>query len=201
MKRLTIIAIAMLMAASVFAQRRPKLTPLYYDYIFAMEGLNPGDDMLFDDGLIAGGFTIGKKAVGFIMRNKTTMPIQIVWDETNIIMNGVAKRVMPDGVKYADKDKTHSPTLIPPGAAVEKDMVPVDNIRFFSGAYTGSEWFVSPMLPIHDGGVADQRAQILAKKGEQLSVFMTLQQADTKYYYTWNFYIAEINELANVRSR
>jgi hypothetical protein len=171
-----------------------KKKPTYFDYKFSMEDC-ASETLLFEDSLLIARFNIAQKGIAIRLENKSDKPLLIIWDETNYIHGSNAMRVMHNGVKYADRNNSQAPTLIPPGAAINDEVTPTDNVSFYSGGrYTSAEWLVAPLFPLHDAGLPDRKKTILDMKGSQIGLFMTIQRGENKLNYHWKFNLEEINE-------
>jgi hypothetical protein len=186
MKQLVIILLLMAGCVSPYPTANPNAKK--YDYSYSMEGVAPGADMIYEDSILHVGFVIGPKEISFVMKNKSTQPLRILWDETSFITGGEAKRIMHAGVKYSERNNAQPPTLIPPGAAIDDLVAPVDNVIYLSG------WITRPLFPGGDAGRADLREEILGLSGHPFAVFMPVQQGDKTHNYHWKFKIEEVIE-------
>ena len=78
----------------------------------------------------------------FKLENKSSNNLKIEWDDASYIgIDNSASRVLHSGVRYVDKNKSMSPTVVPPGSYVEDLIVPVNLI-----SYLGGEWHISPLI-------------------------------------------------------
>jgi len=171
-----------------------KKKPTYFDYGFLMEGTTDSD-MTFEDSVIVAKFIVLQKGIAIQVKNKLADPLRIIWDETNIVHGSNAMRVMHNGVKYSDRNNSQQPTLIPPGSMITDEIIPTDNVSFYSGGrYTSSEWFVSPLFPLHDAGDPNRKETIMAMIGHPISLFMTIQNKEERLNYNWKFFIDTISE-------
>jgi hypothetical protein len=164
-----------------------------FEYEFSMEGVPDKSQLVFSDSILDARFIILEKAIAVNIENKSDIPIQIVWDKTNYIHGSEAKKVMHTGVKYADRNQSQPNTIIPPGTRIQEEIVPTENVSFYSGGtYTRAEWFTAPLFPLHDGGSESRRAEVLRMKGFPIGLFVTMIVGKEEVYYNWKFYIENI---------
>lgn len=109
----------------------------------------------FEDSLIRITFTANTNQFEFILENKTEHSIKVPWDEAAIIGgNGASMRVIHLGVKYIDKEKPQSPSVIARNSHKFDLLCPVDNISFSSSL----GWMIAPLITKADIG---QTIQVL----------------------------------------
>lgn len=129
----------------------------------------------------------------FDLKNKTKYPIKINWDDvTYVDAYGEAKRVIHQGVKYANRNETQAITTIPRGAKVSDFLVPTDNIVYSSNI----GWYETNIIPVsfRERNKAEQSLDIY--KGKKLSIMMPLQIENVQNDYMFEF---EIGNDANVK--
>jgi len=100
----------------------------------------------FEDGLVKIVWLPSSSQFGFILTNKTSHSVKIIWDETVYVdESGMSKRVMHSGVKYINKSNPQPPTTVVRGATISDIVFPTDNVYYVSGKYGG--WRELPLLP------------------------------------------------------
>jgi len=140
----------------------------------------------FEDVNIVADFSLFDKAIAVKIKNKTASAIEVNWDSVSFVdINGKSNRVIHTGIRLMDRDKPQAPSVIPPGAALEDEITPVDNIRFESGQYGG--WKIDPLMPPLD---ENQQKYV----GKTLSVFMPLEINGKKKEYNFKIEITGIKE-------
>lgn len=78
------------------------------------------------------------KGFAFSVKNKTSEPSKIIWDESAVVVpEGSSSRVIHDGVKYSEMENSQPPTTIPPGANLDEYVGPINKISYSSN----SGWF------------------------------------------------------------
>ena len=110
----------------------------------------------FEDGLIA--VQIGTLHNGFRInvRNKSDQSVKLIWDETSFIdLDGTLSRVMHIGVKYADRNTSQPPTVIPAHQRLVDEVSPTDRVWFRpASAHLAAGWQNGPLLkPAYTGTV------------------------------------------------
>lgn len=156
----------------------------YYDShtVFSLTQPSPSHALSYEDASIAINFTIANEEVDFTLSNKTQEPQSINWDEVSFIdLNGTAHRVLHQGVKFVDRDKPQSPTVIPPGAKINDLVALSDGVRFNSSI---NDWERDPLLP---------PSQTIANyKGKTFGVFMPISVDGKKKNYTFTIRIEDV---------
>lgn len=86
-------------------------------------------------------FTVTQRQVGFVLRNTSSAPIRVIWDESAFIdHSGRAHRVMHEGIRYSERDRSMVPTLVPPGASLSDFLFPTSYV-----SWVGNEWVERPL--------------------------------------------------------
>jgi hypothetical protein len=101
-------------------------------------------------------------ALHFSLRNKGDGPIRIDWNSVALVDTaGRSHGVIHTGVKLVDRTAPKAPTIVPPGASIEDEITPVDNVDLVDG-----NWVTQNLLPsgFHSGQVI----------GKDLTVFLPL---------------------------
>lgn len=131
----------------------------------------------YEDGLVSAETILLNDGVGLKIRNKATSTMRLSWDEAAFIdASGAVARVMHSGVRYMERDRSQPPSIIPAGATLEDQAVPVDRVRFTSGQYGG--WNTSPLLPASE-----------AVPGKRFGLLIPLELEGEKLEYTFWFQV------------
>ncbi len=168
-----------------------------YIYSYKLLDNHAKTDKSFDDGKISASFMVGEKQIDFSLKNLTSDPIKINWDESSLIILGESKRVMHKGVKYTDRGSSQVPTIIPSNSLIEDCVIPTDNISYAEG-YFGSNYSVPPswkikdLLPVNDNFDADRKQYILNSKGQTIKLFLSIEINNQKTNYTFEFQITDV---------
>ena len=116
--------------ASLVEVARPPATKQRYG---ATTVISPADSSRykFEDGLVAVQVGTLHNAVRLNVRNKTDQSIKVIWDEASFIdVDGSLSRVMHIGVKYADRNASQPPTVIPAQQRLADDVFPTNRVWF-----------------------------------------------------------------------
>jgi uncharacterized protein YcfL len=151
-------------------------------YFFTMVKPIINNSLLFDDTAIKIQFSISQKKIQFVLKNKTENPITIDWNKVSYIdVSMESHRVMHTGVRYIERDKPQAPTIIPPTAKVEDEIIPVDKV--FYGEYLDT-WLVRPFFPLGP--------EALSYKGKSFSIFMPLEINGVVKNHLFTFTIQDV---------
>jgi hypothetical protein len=125
----------------------------------------PSDAASFETDRYALTFTLSDKGLDFTLKNKGDDPIRIDWNSVAYVdTTGQSQGVIHNGVKLVDRTAPKAPTLVPPGASIADQIVPVNNVELVN-----TEWVTHPLLPTGPAG--------LKAVGSQFSVFLPLEIA------------------------
>jgi hypothetical protein len=120
------------------------------------------------------------KQVAFTLKNKTDNPIKVDWDQVSYVdPEGKSHKAMHQGIRFIERDRSQSPTTIPPGATLEDFVYPSDAVTMI-----GNEWSTPMLFP-----AAPKAA---AFKGKSFSVFMPLEVNGATKNYNFVFAIEDI---------
>lgn len=86
----------------------------------------------------------GPQSISIALQNKTQDRLAVIWDETSFIpSDGASSRVFHVGVRYSEKNEPQAPTVVPPGARIEDEILPSDYTGYSDGA---NEWVTAPIV-------------------------------------------------------
>jgi hypothetical protein len=159
----------------------------------------------FEDGLAVVQVAALYNAVKLEVRNKTDHSIKVVWDEASFIdLDGHLSRVMHIGVKYADRNASQPPTVIPAHQQLADDIFPTDRV-YFGGAYgrTPAGWRNGSLLKPANTVVTAQpgvpmaappdsfATAVHARIGKRFGVLIPLEVEGVKHEYTFWFVVKD----------
>ena len=154
------------------------------EYTFTMLKPRPSDRLMYEDAFVQITFTISKRQIAFLLRNKTDNPISIDWNQVSYIdLSGGSHKVMHEGVKYITRSESQPPSIIPPTANLKDIVFPIDYVSYSSSRYS-SGWREEPLFP--EGPAAAKY------KGGTFSVFMPLVVNGSAKNYLFSFKIINV---------
>lgn len=109
------------------------------------------------------------RGVVFNLENGSGETILLIWDESAIIIKGIAKRIMHTGVKYIDRARSQPPSVIPPESSLRDGLWPIANVEYSNTKY---EWKHVPEI---------------LQRGETLGVLLTLKIGESLKRYSFTF--------------
>jgi hypothetical protein len=162
----------------------------------------PGDSSryAFEDGLIAAQIGVLHNGVRLNVRNKGDQSIKLIWDETSFIdIDGTLSRVMHIGVKYADRNASQPPTVIPAQQRLVDDLFPTNRVWYrpasqrlpagyqngplLKPAYAGGEVQAGATMAAPDSFTTVVRSQV----GRRFAVVVPFEIGGMKNEYTFWF--------------
>lgn len=90
-----------------------------------------------------------KQEFSIVVENKTSHRISMIWDESALILpDGFIDKLIPDGTKFINAEKTVLPTVIPPNSKVLKMFCTNKQVNYQSFGYYGAKgWVVYNLFP------------------------------------------------------
>ena len=151
-------------------------------YFFTMVKPTVNDSLVFDTNAIKIRFLLSPERIGFHLQNKTEDPITIDWNKVSYVdVSGESHRVIHAGVRYLERDRPQAPTIVPPTARVEDDIIPVDYV-------ISSEEGGWDRLPFFKR----MSAAAVLYKGKSFSIFMPLEINGVVKNYLFTFTIQDV---------
>jgi|GEM_PF-1365022 len=107
--------------------------------------------------------------ISFVMINKTKSVLKIVWDSSAFVdPNGQSHRVMHQGVRYLERDKSIPPSVLAPDAKLSDTIYPTDYVSLVS-----NDWVENPIVS--------------SKPGQRFSVLLAIDNGSQIENYTITF--------------
>jgi hypothetical protein len=151
------------------------------EYILEMVKPNESKVLSFETDHYSISFSAAPTAMHFVLRNKGDGPMRIDWNSVAFVdVSGRSQGVLHNGIKFADRAALKSPSVIPPGASIEDDIVPVESVEFVD-----MQWITHRLLPTSTGA-----SELL---GKDFSVFMPLDVDGKVENRTFVFRVGAIN--------
>ena len=143
----------------------------------------------YEDDYIDITWTILTDRFEFELKNKTDYTIKINWNEISYVtVGGEAKRVIHEGIKYADREKEQTTTTIPRGSKITDFLVPTENIYYNENLL---EWKYRNIIPISSTSKEDLQSRVDSYKKGQMSIMMPLQIENVQNDYLFEFEIGD----------
>ena len=143
----------------------------------------------YEDDYIDITWTVLSDRFEFELQNKTDYTMKIDWDEISFItIDGNAKRVIHEGIKYADRSKDQAITTIPRGSKITDFLVPAENIYYNEILL---KWRHKNIIPISSTSKEDLQNRADSYKNGQMSIMMPLQIENIQNDYLFEFEIGD----------
>ncbi len=121
----------------------------------------------------------------FKLLNNSNHTLKLIWDEAVFVdLDGKTSKVMHKGVKYSEREKSQTPSVIIKGANIEDVASPIDKVYYFEGIhlpYTGKTigngWKTKSMLP----------SLFVGKEPGEIRLMLPIQVKDVINEYTFVF--------------
>lgn len=158
-----------------------------YPVIYNCSMIKPeiGNTLLYSDENLSIQYRIVSDSITFQLTNKTNNPIKVDWNQISFIdSTGLAQRIMHTGVKYNNANEYQQPSIVPPLAKIEDQLIPTKNIWFEKGEYGG--WRTNPLFP--EGPIAEKLV------GSTFGVFFPLEINGQIVNYNFTFRIESITK-------
>lgn len=152
---------------------------------------NPVSGMQFiDDNIAVDWDYVNKSRINFKLKNNSQKNMKIIWDDAAYVdANGKVERIMHYGVKYADRNESKPPSIIPSGAILEDAVIPVGVVGNYA-AYGASGWFEGTLFGFStDPAIAEK--QKLKTFGQSVKVLLPIEISGAITEYTFVFSIKE----------
>jgi len=109
------------------------------------------------------------KQISFVITNKTKNALKIVWDSSAFVdPDGNSHKVMHQGVRYIERDKSIPPSILVPGTKLSDMIYPTDYINLVN-----NEWVESSIVS--------------SKPGQRFSVLLAIDNGDQIQSYVITF--------------
>ena len=159
----------------------------YVRYRFAMVKPIPNESMVFEDAQMAFVFVVQPKGIACGIKNKTTDPVTINWNNVSYIdADSEAHKVIHAGVRYQDKAAPQPPTVVPPLAKITETLLPADHITSSS-----SGWSEKPLWK--DFAHLSEDLSVLKRHiGSTFALFLPIEVEGKTKNYTFLFKITDV---------
>ena len=121
------------------------------------------------------------------INNKSEKTIKVIWDNCVFVNpNGDNSKFMHDGIKYIDREKSQSPTLIIKKNSINDILLPTNNVYFTTGKYGG--WKTKPLFGNTASLVSEEDLNNNSKSnlGKNFIIMLTFEYDSKNIEYTFN---------------
>ncbi len=154
-----------------------------FEYTIKLTAPKAATTATFEDQNISAEMSLFDEAIAVKIKNKTNAAIQVNWDSVSFVdIRGKSNRVIHTGVRLMDRDKPQAPSVIAPGAILEDEITPVDNIHLESEG-----WKTEPLMP----NLGENQNSYV---GKTLAIFLPLEINGKKKEYNFKVEITGIKE-------
>ena len=177
-------------SGNITAARKFELKFLKGDYLahynIALVKPIENKDLIFEDENIKIHFDISKKELSFVLANKTETPIEINWDKVSYVdFNKTSKKIIHSGVKFSEREKTQTESVIPPLSNLEDIIIPSDNIYYSERTKNWEKELIFPYgLELGSNLI-----------GKNFSIFLPLKIDEKVKNYFFTFKVENVNSL------
>lgn len=124
--------------------------------------------------------------INFELTNRLDRTIKIIWDEVVFVdADGKSSRVMHDGIRYIDRNKSLPVTAIPSGATINEMVLPTSNVQY--GGLKG--WLEYSYLPKHSNNKNTIDGLGKLYTGKTIKIVLPIVYDDKTHDYTFVFKI------------
>ncbi|MEX2115660.1 MAG: hypothetical protein WEB37_02140 [Bacteroidota bacterium] len=185
-----------LLAGCSAASRLQSSLGYKYRYTYRLVSPSSGGKMIFQDDRIRIAFRIDDAAIRFQLRNRSSVPLRVKWDDVSIGVRDRYYAVRNTRTLYIPDYRDNAvPTILPSGYIVDMAM-PAENVSF-----DGNEWKEKDLLPTTDRNSAVIRQRLLDNKGSTVNLLLPVQVGDSVWSYTFQFQVASVDSLGWNRYR
>ena len=111
-----------------------------------ISAINLNDSLAFSfaDKIVSVIIQAGHTSFNFIIKNISDNSIKILWNEASYVgTDGFTSQIMHSGIKYFDKEKLQTPTIIISGASLSDGVIPINNATWSD---VEKRWIESPLI-------------------------------------------------------
>ncbi len=137
---------------------------------------------------------VGTTGIYFTLENKSGHSIKINWDDISFVdIEGKVRRVMHNGVRFIDRNKSQPPTTIPNGAKIDEVLIPTDNVYFDTGGlYTIGGWEKVNLIPSYYKSKQSMASEAQSYVGKTMKVLMPIVVEGVQNDYSFEFEISKL---------
>jgi hypothetical protein len=94
-------------------------------------------------------FALTGRGLSLVLRNKGSRAVKIKWDESAFVgTDGKSQRVIHTGIRLVRRDEAQPPSMVPPNATLEDEVVPASSVSFYADRWNFELLFDPSANPI-----------------------------------------------------
>lgn len=170
--------------ALVEVERPSDASNRYSDPITSEQAEDGLSRYVYGDSLITVAWIVDNKHFNFDLTNRGNNSIRVIWNEAAFVdSDGLTSRVMHEGVRYAARNESQPPSVIPRGGRIADVVIPTDRVVQTSGDW-GSQPLVQPSTASMGTG-EEARTNV----GARMSILLPLEVQGVVNEYLFTFEI------------
>jgi hypothetical protein len=122
----------------------------------------------------------------FLFINDSKATSKILWEESALLSPlSQSHRVMPEGAKLADANKSHPPAIVPAGGQIMQAVAYADGVRWARGGpYSVGSWEIEDIVPCSTNReVSSTGCNPTEMHGKTVGLLLTVEQNGKKTEY------------------
>lgn len=161
-----------------------------FRYTYRLVSPSSGGRMVYQDERIKIAFRIDDAAIRFQLRNLSSRPIKVKWDDAAMSVRGRHYAIRNNRTVYLpDYRDNAAPAILPTGYIIDM-AIPSENIWF-----DGDEWKERDLLQTTDRNSASIRERMRAFKGSMVNLILPIQAGNEVWSYTFQFQVTSVDSL------
>ena len=161
-----------------------------YQYRYTLTDPIENPNLAFRDDTIYIQFRIDDAAIKFQMQNINAQPIEIIWSDVAVGVNGKFYAVRNASNLYADSVLCSASTILPPLGYATDLVIPSKNIR-----YDGKQWVETDLLPTVDRNNLPLRQRIKEAVGTPVTLLLPILVGNATKQYEFVFSVASVTQI------
>ena len=156
------------------------------------------DQLSYTDSKLDLTLNVKDSYVDLKIKNLSDRPLKIIWDDASFVKLGEAQKIIHKNVKFIDKEKTQSPTVIPVNSFVTEMIQPIDNISFETvsyGSYGKSSFWSSKPLFLKYNGMSSPKyveKKIKPLLGSKIAIYLPIEYDGKNIEYLFELEITDV---------
>lgn len=143
----------------------------------------------YSDDILSIVWMIDRNRADFNLKNKASGSIKILWDEMAFVgFNKESQRVIHKGIKYSEKEKEQTPSIVARNAEINDLIIPANKIYYKK---SWMKWCAYPF--VDDFMFSPNDKNIQSHSGKIIQFLLPIVINEKRYEYLFSFEISNIN--------